>query len=113
MVDKPDIVQLIFAGLTAYQNGKLQDAIKLLNKALDVKKDEWEARLYLGLAYHRTGQRKQAKYQFQTVLDWCQNQEIRRLARVALDSVNAELTPPPKSTGGYRFGTDLGDPFHE
>ncbi len=100
-MENRDTVQLIFLGLTAYQGGKLHDAIDYLTKALDIKKDEWEARLYLGMAYYRTGQRKQAKFQFQSVLDWCQNQEIRKMAKVALDAVNLELSQQQRGTSSF------------
>ena len=95
-----DLVQTMFNGLSAYQNGRLTEAIELLSKALEIKHDEWEARLYLGMSYYRTGLRKQARYQFQTIMDWCQNQEIRKMAKVALEAVNLEMNNPQQSDKG-------------
>ncbi len=55
-------------GRIVYNNGKYDEAIELLNKALDMDKDNVKAIYFLGRCYHRMGDNDKAKDYYNTIL---------------------------------------------
>lgn len=56
-------------GRIVYNNGKYEEAIELLNKALDMDKDNVKAIYFLGRCYHRMGNADKAKEYYNTIVN--------------------------------------------
>ncbi len=56
-------------GRIVYNNGKYDEAIELLNKALDMDKDNVKAIYFLGRCYHRMGDYDKAKEYYNTLVN--------------------------------------------
>lgn len=55
-------------GRVVYNNGKYEEAIELLNKALSMDKDNVKAIYFLGRCYHRMGETEKAKEYYNTII---------------------------------------------
>lgn len=55
-------------GRVVYNNGKYEEAIELLNTALDMDKDNVKAIYFLGRCYHRMGDSEKAKEYYNTIV---------------------------------------------
>lgn len=56
-------------GRMVYNNGRYDEAIELLNKALDMDKDNVKAIYFLGRCYHRMGDYDKAKEYYNTIVN--------------------------------------------
>lgn len=61
--------QLAEEGRRVYNNGKYEDAIKLLKKATTLDKDNTKAIYFLGRCYHRMGDTKKAKKYYNMIVN--------------------------------------------
>lgn len=86
-----------------YKEGRYNEAIAGLLPILDVEPRNWQARLFLGVCYYKTGQKFGASRAFRYVYDNCNDVELKQKACLALQSVRAEIetTEARSSFGGY------------
>ncbi len=61
--------ELAEEGRITYNNGKYEEAIKLLNKALKMDKDNVKAVYFLGRCYHRMGDAEKAREYYNTIVN--------------------------------------------
>lgn len=83
------------AGLQAYRDGRFADAVSAFQQGLQIDKNHWEMRLYLGMAHARLGNSREAKQEFLSVRDFASDPEIRRKANAAFQA----LTPTASQQG--------------
>ena len=68
-IDPEDLIANFGMGKALVESGRNEEAIKYLQKCLDVKKDYTVAYLQLGLAYKNSGNQAQAKEVFKSGID--------------------------------------------
>lgn len=83
--------ELVEVAILAYRNGRYRDAIELLLQVTDTEGDAWMARLYLGMAYEKTGRVADAHRLFKRMVTDCPDDHIRQKAENALPLVEAEM----------------------
>jgi Flp pilus assembly protein TadD len=83
--------ELVEVAILAYRNARYRDAIELLLQVTDAEGDNWLARLYLGMSYHRNGRVADAARLFKRMVTDCPDQHIRSKAEHALPLVEAEM----------------------
>jgi cytochrome c-type biogenesis protein CcmH/NrfG len=98
--------ELVEVAILAYRNGRYRDSIELLLQVTDSEGDAWMARLYLGMAYEKTGRVADAHRLFKRMVTDCPDDHIRQKAENALPLVEAEMrrrfqkeTVAPKKPG--------------
>jgi tetratricopeptide (TPR) repeat protein len=74
-----------------YKLGNFDEAIAGLIPILDVEPRNWQARLFLGVCYYKTGQKFGALRAFRFVYDNCTDNELKQKACMALQSVKSEV----------------------
>ncbi len=74
-----------------YKQGKYNEAIAGLIPILDAEPRNWQARLFLGVCYYKTGQKFGALRAFRFVYDNCTDTQLKQKACMALQSVKAEV----------------------
>jgi thioredoxin-like negative regulator of GroEL len=91
--------------LQAYQKGDYKNALTHLLDILDIEPKNWQARLYLGVCYHKTNQLAAAQRAFRYMWDNCPEAELKQKACTALHAVNAQIngeqTKAPEEFGRY------------
>jgi Flp pilus assembly protein TadD len=85
----PSAKEYFSAGMLAYQQGNFPQAIEDFLHGLQWEQQNWDTRLYLGMAYARLGKLREAKQEFLSVRDMSLDPELRRKAAAALTA----LTP--------------------
>lgn len=106
--------ELVEVAILAYRNGRYRDAIELLLQVTDAEQGNWLARLYLGMAYEKTGRVADAHRLFKRMVTDCPDEHIRDKAENALPLVEAEMRrrfqkeqmPKKKSANDDDFGGD-------
>ena len=74
-----------------YKQGRYSEAINGLLSVLDTETRNWQARLFLGVCYYKTGQKFGAVRAFRYVYENCDDAELKSKACVAMQSVKSEL----------------------
>jgi tetratricopeptide (TPR) repeat protein len=77
--------------ILAYRNGRYRDAIELLLQVTDSDANCWLGRLYLGMAYEKTGRVADAFRAFKRISCECTDISIKVKAENALPMVEAEM----------------------
>jgi hypothetical protein len=80
------------SGLQAYRAGDFGNAVMIFIKGLEEDKDNWEMRLYLGMAYARLGHPREAKTEFLAVRDFARDPDHRKKANAALQALSASVS---------------------
>lgn len=86
---KESEVDLAAAGLSAYQDGDFEAAIKYFGELTRRDNELWDARFYLGMAYFKTDRLGQAVQEFRDIAQWCPDETLKAKALVALRAMNA------------------------
>lgn len=87
-------------GTRAFREGRYDDAIQQLKLAIDADSNNWEARLYLGMGYYRSGRLDMAESVFRHILSKCPDPDVKSKANVAIGPIRTELSkkPSPSAT---------------
>jgi hypothetical protein len=81
---------LASAGISAYQSGDYQSAIKIFRDLSTRAADPWNARLYLGMAYFKTSKTSYAIQEFKDIVQWCKDPLIKEKALTALSALSRQ-----------------------
>lgn len=87
---------LVGDGIAAFRQGDNQRCIEMLGKAIDRQKDNWQARLYLAMAYYSTGDIYTGAIHFRYLKDNCPDPDIKAKSTSALGAMDRELKLTPK-----------------
>jgi tetratricopeptide (TPR) repeat protein len=85
------MTELMEIAILAYRNARYRDAIELLLQVTDSAPDSWLGRLYLGMAYEKTGRVADAFRAFKRISTDCPEANIKVKAENALPMVEAEM----------------------
>jgi Flp pilus assembly protein TadD len=95
MSEQPSAKQYFDVALQAYREGQFNEAISAFQQGLQLDKNAWEMRLYLGMAHARLGNSREAKQEFLSVRDFASDPEMRKKANAAFQA----LTPSASQQG--------------
>lgn len=87
---KDNDVELATLGLTAYQHGDYETAVKCFSDLSKRDPDLWECRLYLGMAHFKTARVGNALQEFKDIVQWCPDQALKEKALAALRAMNGQ-----------------------
>jgi tetratricopeptide (TPR) repeat protein len=87
---------LVGDGIAAFRAGDHQRCIDLLNKAIDKEKNNWQARLYLAMAYYSVGNIYTGAIHFRYLQEHCPEPNIKAQSASALKAMDRELKQIPK-----------------
>jgi len=88
-------------GILAYETRNYKMAIQLLLKVTDKQPENWLAKLYLGLAYSRSGDQLLARSVFRFLISRCPNVDIKARAEASFGASD----PTPLSLGAWKAPT--------
>jgi hypothetical protein len=88
-------------GILAYETRNYKAAIELLLKVTDKQSDNWVAKLYLGLAYSKSGDQLLARSIFRFLISRCPNTDIKARA----EAYFGVSDPTPLSVGAWKAPT--------
>jgi cytochrome c-type biogenesis protein CcmH/NrfG len=83
--------ELIEIAILAYRNARYRDAIELFLQVCDSNPNDWLSRLYLGMAYEKTGRVADAHRLLKRIASDCPDHTVRDKAENALPLVEAEM----------------------
>jgi len=86
---------VITTGLNAFKAFSESDfnrAAELLLQVLDAEPEDWLARLYLGVCYHKTGQLFACQRALRFVADSCPDADMKGKAVQALEIVDKQMS---------------------
>jgi cytochrome c-type biogenesis protein CcmH/NrfG len=83
--------ELVEIAIVAYRAGRYRDTVELLLQVLDCDASHWLARLYLGMAYEKTGRISDAHRLFKRLADECPDEHVRAKALNAMPLIEAEM----------------------
>lgn len=106
-LSEAEVCELVKAGMDAYNHGDYACTIKCLLKVIDNDPKQWRAKLYLGMAYLKTGDRLLGIFQLRFLKTNCPDVEISRKAQEAMDTLapdgSAGAAGQNKTTGQTAF----------
>ncbi|MGI6117144.1 MAG: tetratricopeptide repeat protein [Bilifractor sp.] len=94
--------QLKNSGMTSYENGDYQSAITDLEKAMEIKDDDYTTLAYLGLAYRDNGNSDKAIEIFQKIIELFPDTRKASSAQAYID----QMTSSDNGTEGTDTSTD-------
>lgn len=84
--------ELATLGLSAYQEGDYETAIKFFTELSKRDSQLWDCRLYLGMAYCKTQNLGQALQEFMDITQFCPDPDLKAKALAALRAMNTSRT---------------------
>lgn len=81
--------ELELSGLTAYRDGDLERCIEALRKVTESCPTKWNARLYLAMAYSRTGRVGNAMQEFTDISSYCGDADVKQKAFEGLKAMKS------------------------
>lgn len=82
-------LELATRGLSAYQEGNYETAIKFFTELIKRDPELWDCRLYLGMAYCKTQKLGQALQEFMDITQFCPDPDLKAKALAALRAMNS------------------------
>jgi cytochrome c-type biogenesis protein CcmH/NrfG len=102
--------ELVEVAILAYRNGRYRDAIELLLQVASTDPDNWLAKLYLAMAYEKSGRTSDAYRMYKVVSAGSPDKELRATADNALPQIEAEMRLMfQKDVEKKKNGTDDGE----
>ena len=95
--------KLLDIAIFAYRNERYADAVRWLLDIIDNDQENWIARLYLGMAYERSGQVANAERLLRRMANDCPDISLKRKATTALVLVEAEMRRSFSATAPAKF----------
>jgi Flp pilus assembly protein TadD len=89
--DARQALQYLQQGMLAYQRGSYHEAVDFLSQGLSLDAEDWECRLYLAMAYYRTGRVALSRREFQNIMNGCLDRNLRLKAAAALAATNPHI----------------------
>jgi hypothetical protein len=90
-----EVSQLAAVGVGAYEKGDYDCTIKCMLKVIDNEPKHWRAKLYLGMAYLRQGDKLLGTFQLRFVKTNCPEAELREQADKAMNTLSQVPAEPP------------------
>lgn len=87
---KENELELATLGLSAYQQGDFETAIKFFAELSRRDPALWNCRLYLGMAYWKESHAGQALQEFRDIAEWCPEADLKSKALAALRAMNSQ-----------------------
>lgn len=87
----PEATYNLEQGMLAYQRRDYVQAVECLSLGFSLGADDWNCRLYLGMAYFRVGEVDLSRAEFRKIMDGCLDRDLRLRAAAALAATNPQI----------------------
>jgi Tfp pilus assembly protein PilF len=87
----PEAILNLQEGMLAYQQRDFAQAVRLLAMGLSLGAEDWNCRLYLGMAYFRVGEVELSRGEFRKIMNGCLDRDLRLRAAAALAATNPNM----------------------
>lgn len=77
------------SGVSAYTEGKYDNAVERFRIVLDNDPSAWEAKFYLAMSLAQMMQNKAAEAHFRTIMEFCPDTILKHRAKLAADALKS------------------------